>query len=181
MANDDSLWVFDSEELTPKEMLLGIPFVITELAYRYVEQRDETDPKAPVVSSDYVSVTGRVASAKVMAEARERSIKAKSFFPEIEPESLIVFNDGSTGIRRQITGLLHLKGLINIGNRNGEVGNAVFDRKFFNWESHEEGPDGELSPPLFNIAARGGIQVLKGLRMSGYEYGGRPVITYYLS
>lgn len=188
MESDDSLWTFDSEDLTDKEQLVGVPFVIVEASYRYVEN---TKDDGTTQSGDYVSVVGRVASDIAMKAAKTRAEKAKQFFPTIEPESYIVFNDGSTGIRRQLTGLFHQARLIDVGERTTapeDQRNGLYDRKFYDWASALGEPtvtkDGEMRPPTINIGKSGKpliIKVLKGLRYSSYSYEGTPTGTFYLS
>lgn len=182
-AETETLWTFESEDLTEKPLLIGVPFVITEIAYRYAEQPHPIN-KGEVLSGDYVSVTARVASLAWMEKAARRAERLGVVFPAIEPESFVVFNDGSTGIRRQLTGILHNAKLIDVGGDPVD-GPARYDRKFFDWTYPEStDKDGDMHPPVFTTGVSGKplvIQVLKGLRVSTYAFGTGEATTYYLS
>lgn len=183
MLAEQSLWTFDSEDLVDKSMLVGVPFIITEVAFRYTELPDPANPKL-IVSKDYVSVTGRVASQAWLDKARARVTKLGFAFPDIDPEVLVVFNDGSTGVRRQLVAILNQAKLIDIGEGDAAKGNAVFDRPFFDWKDAVTTEDGEMVAPNITTDHQGRpliIKVLKGLRISEYAYGTQTAVTYYLS
>lgn len=188
----DVLWSFDSEDLTDKASLLGVPMVITQIAYRYSELPDPANSKL-IISGDYVSVTARLGNldwfTKAIEAGRIPNVSDLSGLPKgLEPEALVVFNDGSTGIRRQLTGLLHHAGIINVGGDFTKDKNGIFDRKFFEWtycDPTQTSPSsddamqvptivrGKSSKPLV-------IYALKGLRASEYAYGSQMATTYYL-
>lgn len=182
LMEQNSLWTFDSEDLIDKSLLHGVPHVITEIAYRYAEFPDPADAKK-VLSTDYVSVTARVGTAAWLEKAAARQSRLGFAFPEVEPESLVVYNDGSTGIRRQLTTLLHQAKIIDVGHEeNKEL--SRFDTRFYDWIAPETvNADGEIKG--VTISDNHGkplvIQVLKGLRLSEYPYGTTVATTWYLS
>lgn len=184
LSFDDRLYgatVIDSASLEDKLPLLGVPMLITRVTYR---------PKGAMQERGYVSVEAIIADAKRIGDAIRRgwipNVQDMSDFP-YEPEEKIVFNDGSTGIRRQLTAILHIQEYLNIGAYEPHAGQGVdpaFDRDWSNWQSFSDTttqkvggdvidiPDFELVPGIF---AR------RGLRVSQYDMDGTAAETFYLA
>lgn len=125
--------------IAEKDELIGVPFIITSVAFR-------PDSKGGAAARDFVSVE--------CVDINNRAL---------------VFNDGSTGIRRQVVAYLQLCGLISkdidpddrMCTVGDDAGSITFDL------------DGNPAKPLGSP---------KGLRKSEYktvEYG--EAVTYYLS
>lgn len=159
-----------------KNTLIGLPHVITRVTYR---------PCPPDQERGYVSVEAVVADADTLESAIRRgwipgnfaSVAALPYMPE----ERIVYNDGSTGIRRQLTTILHAQGYLNVGAV--EDGSA-FDRDWMEWEtftqSSEQNWQSEkvVIPDFSNIRP---ILITHGLRVSEYDMNGRDATTFYLS
>lgn len=162
-----------------KARLLGVPHIITRATYRPgIEEKDYVSLEAVVADAgtlEYEIKRGRIANVSSLAELA------------VEPEERIVYNDGSTGIRRQFTHLLHNLGLIEVPNVGQDL--AVFDTPYFDWQTitqvglmngDNEGekievPDFTLSPSGAPLA----IVVGHGLRVSVEPKFNKEV--YYLS
>lgn len=113
--------------LCSKEDLLGVPHIITKATYWM--------PKAE--QNGMVSIEATVASPQFL----ERAINRR-WCPNIEridqllidPNERIVYNDGGTGVRRQITMLAHNYGAIDVGNEDEQT-DARFDAPWPEWEN----------------------------------------------
>lgn len=190
MGDAPVLHTFDSEDLIDKSHLLGIPFAITEVSFRPTEVPDPTNPKKSI-KSDYVSVVGRTGSEawldKAAAAGRIPNYTDWREIGVIEPNQRIVFNDGSTGVRRQLVKILHENGLINVGGDVDAKGNRDYDRRIHEWDDAEFDEDGTADTVTINKvygAMTSGplvIRVFKGLRVSRYAFGAGEAETYYLS
>lgn len=108
-----------------KLRLVGVPHIITEVVYH-------SELK---FAKGYVTISGFIAPQSQLEYAI-----ARGWIPEINsvsemlfrPNEAIKYNDGSTGIRRQITGVLHNLGLIDVGPVESL---EDFDRSWDEWES----------------------------------------------
>jgi len=171
-----------------KHILLGVPHIITRVTYRPGITDQEGNDK------DYVSVEALVADAATLAhEVRRGRIPGVSDIGNLpfEPEEKVVYNDGSTGIRRQITHLLHNMGLIEVPVVEADL--AVFDTPYFGWsvitqtglmngddDTKIEVPDFQYSPSGAPLA----IVVGRGLRVSEFPNPANPKTqaeVFYLS
>lgn len=91
-----------------KDLLLGVPHIITRCVWRPSDYNDDYD---------MISVEAVIASEQKLARAVQmgRIVHAptmEQLSPVIEPGGRIVYNDGSTGIRNQINAMLHATGAI---------------------------------------------------------------------
>lgn len=187
-AEQASTFVFDSPQLErDKYTLIGVPHVITAVSYR---EPTDTKPRG------YVSIEAFVAP----AAALEYAI-ARGWVPNVdsleglklEPSSKIIYNDGSTGIRRQLTQMFHNAGMLDVGGDPQEKG-ARFDRSYPTWASYSqrvtklveetnkkgETTETEVSYPQFDQDMSGNplsVLVKHGLRVSEY---GEDSVTFYL-
>jgi len=158
-----------------KDHLLGVPFIIVGVTF----QMPVADKGRPAGARDYVSCRAIIGGNAELAEAEERGwIPGKLAF---KPEERILFNDGSTGIRRDIVKILHTAQLIDVGHEDDP---GRFDLPWTEWASFSQAAQqGENVVPEFITNHRGNLFTLKarrGLRKSEYsnEYG--DAVTYYL-
>lgn len=91
-----------------KDLLLGVPHIITRCVWRPSDYNDDYD---------MISCEAVIASEQKLARAVQmgRIVHAptmEQLSPVIEPGARIVYNDGSTGIRNQINAMLHATGAI---------------------------------------------------------------------
>lgn len=158
-----------------KDHLMGVPFFIVGVTF----QMPVADKARPSGERDYVSCRAIIGDQEALDEATQRGwIPGKLAF---KPEERVLFNDGSTGIRRDIVKILHSAGLINVGH-DGDPGR--FDLPWTQWESFSQSAlQGENLVPEFVSNHRGNLFTIKarrGVRRSDYtnEYGDST--TYYL-
>lgn len=158
-----------------KDKLMGVPFIIVGVTF----QMPVADKARPAGERDYVSCRAIIGDQAALDEAEERGwIPGKLAF---KPEERILFNDGSTGIRRDIVKILHSAGLIDVGH-DGDP--ARFDNPWTQWdECKQHAQQGENLVPEFVSNHRGNLFTIKarrGVRKSEYsnEYG--DAVTYYL-
>lgn len=144
--------------LTAKEALLGVPLAITGLAFRCVREagtvKGEQVPARDYVSVEYVAIS----------DDPNRCVEG-------------VFNDGSTGVRRQIVTWLQGKGVIPEGT---DPDLAVATVKTV------PSPSGEVvsGDVILALATTPGLKPLvapRGLRKSEYDGPEGPTATYYLA
>jgi hypothetical protein len=138
------------------DKLLGVPFVITRAVFREGVQRPGMDYR-----DDYVSCEAVVAPQEVL---KDRARRGRLDLDEIsvDPGEHIVFNDGSTGIYRQMVQYLCLKGMITLPdpiNAEGGKGESSFDLPRSQWAT-----GAEAGTAGFNIR----LKCPRGLRYSDY-------------
>jgi hypothetical protein len=195
LARFDGAWQIDSNQLfnsDAKPFLLGVPFIITALTFRPIPPtKVNPNPR------DYVSVEAIIASEDVLE--RELRLGRVPNFDSlaglesvgVEPELRIVFNDGSTGVRRQLVMMLHTAGVIDAGG-DKSMGGAQYDQWYGGWthiDQWTKEPDGESldGVPHITMTSAGKPLVIKckrGLRASTYENentDNQEVTTYYLA
>lgn len=150
--------VVDGADLAKDELklaLCGIPFVITRVVFRPGAAR-----KA-YVSSELV-----IADADTL---RRRRVNVPDM--AFEPEQRVVFNDGSTGVYRQLVQYLEAKGYITLPDmpENGSYGETKYDLPPEQWTEINAG---EIS---FDDDGRGiytknvRLSCPRGLRKSEYQ------------
>lgn len=172
----DSWYVSQGFRLIQKEQLEAVPFVIKRVIYR------EGFPQGPEgLPGDYISVECVVASQDVLDSAPVRAaIASRDYSPgvlDVFPNEAVVFNDGGTGIRRELTSMFADAGLISFAEaRKDEIpADLPFTRWASGWEQATAGFDGSHVP--------GGRQALylalRGLRASHYDWHGNDATTWY--
>lgn len=182
-ALDQATFVVDAPPVERnKNALIGVPHIITSVTYR--ESNDKNKPRG------YVSVEATIAPAPAIENAIRRGwipdVSTLADF-KLDPGANVVYNDGSTGIRRQLTKMFFDAGMCDVGGDPKEAG-ARFDRSHTEWESckfegtrHDSEFDVDVTYPLFDQSPNGGrllIVVKHGLRVSEY---GEDSVTFYLS
>lgn len=172
-----------------KLRLLGVPFVATRLTFR----PGITDAAGNL--NDYVSVEAVIGGEPELAEALRRGWipNASGVIADLpfRPNEKVVFNDGSTGVRRQFVTLLWKLGLIEIEGVAGDA--AIFDTPYFGWKSFSQHSlmngegDEKLTVPDFTEGSNGtplAIFADHGLRLSEFPNPANPKDTsrvFYLS
>ena len=176
-AGGDAFWS-QGFRLVDKDDLLGVPFIIISATYR------EGFPRAGV-KGDYVSIEAVVAGADILASKpvmttimKQQSSVKTPFDVPVFPNEAVIFNDGSTGVRRQITQRLEEAGLFDCGPDEGDA-LVPWDRQCQKWL---KGSDllGERIVTLstgvpFRYVCR------RGLRKSEYENEFGDATTYYIA
>jgi hypothetical protein len=152
--------------------LMGVPMMLIRASYR-----DGIGEFSTGVRNDYVSVEAVVAPQDVIDKLAGNG-RVNTALMSVEPGESVVFNDGSTGIYRQITAYLHAVGAIAVSPRHGALstvgkgGTSAFDQPRSVWlagaEQATEGIDIRL------LAKR-------GLRFSDYSNEFGDAETFYLA
>lgn len=178
LAQSDQYRIPGWDLVSDKDMLMGVPFFIVGATF----QMPVADKARPGGFRDYVSSRAIIGTQEMLDEANERGwIPGKLAF---KAEERILFNDGSTGIRRDIVKILDSAGLIKVGNEDLSVGVNRFDLPWTMWDSFSQSAlQGENVVPEFTTNHRGNLFTIKcarGVRRSDYsnEYGDSS--TYYL-
>lgn len=146
------------------ESLERVPFLITSVTFR----PSFRSLKNPDVWNAYVSVEAVIADASYLA-ACGRSLEGKPF----APGDTIVFNDGSTGIYRQIVEYLEAKGYVTLadGPKTGGMEKSRFDAPPSEWlEVHYGETSFPEGAPEGFLRYKAEIRLLcpRGLRTSDY-------------
>jgi len=176
LANSDMYQIPGWDLVDNKDQLLGVPFIIVGVTF----QMPVADKARPAGKRDYVSCRAVIGGSEELAEALERGWIPNNALA-FKPEERILFNDGSTGIRRDIVKILHTAKLIDVGHEGDP---ARFDLPWTEWASFSQSAlQGENVVPEFTTNHRGNLFTLRarrGLRRSDYsnEYG--DASTYYL-
>lgn len=125
--------VIDSPVLEKDKLrLCGFPHVITKVSYRPGVMN-----KATGIRQDYVSVEAVAAPQSYIDEALKRNWileEVRDILPNAGER--IVYNDGSTGIKRQLTHILWAKQLLKLGIEPQAM--SDFDAPYSTWESYEQ-------------------------------------------
>lgn len=172
----DTTAIIDTASLEKDKMtLVGVPMVITRVTYR---------PKAALVERGFVSVEAVVGDEEHVTNAIRRgwipTVETVDQFP-FAYEEKIVFNDGSTGIRRQLTAILHAQGYINVGEF---VDNSTFDIDWSEWESFNSVTTQKVGDEMIEIPDFPDLRIFarRGLRVSEYTADGiGDATTFYLA
>lgn len=113
-----------------KDELIGVPHIITKVTYwqPLAGRIGHATCEATLASPEYLSRAigrGWIPNVSNVSDLR------------IEPNERIVYNDGSTGIRRQLTQLFHHRGAIDVGHEDVQD-DSRFDTPWPDWESFTE-------------------------------------------
>lgn len=113
------------------DALVGVPFMIYSLTFRPGIRKAGID-----YMPAYVSCESVIAPEHVLKRRRVNMADLP-----FEPESQVIFNDGSTGIYRQIVAYLAGSGRIILpdGNENGGYGESIYDLPPSEWEGVNAG------------------------------------------
>jgi hypothetical protein len=119
-----------------KDELLGVPLIVTGITW-WLSQYKNPVTKEPL---DFVSLEAKIGDEEALLQALKRGwVPEKTTLDELRfsPNEWVVFSDGGTGIRRQVTELCHLEGLIDVGAPDIED-RSRFDRAWMQWEHFAE-------------------------------------------
>lgn len=159
------------------EALDGVPFLMTRFTFRpgIVADRDADLMKVGDVYA-YVSIEAIIAPE---AELRRRRVDLDTL--PFDPESQVVFNDGSTGIYRQAVTYLAAIGAITLpdGPTEGGKGNVRYDLPPWKWTEFHAGEykADEDGTGTYSINVR--LRAPRGLRRSEYAYNNQDAETRY--
>lgn len=161
--------------LTPKENLMGIPLIVTGVTFREGFVRNGR-------VGDYVSIEAIVADSTTLAQLIEKG-RLDFNVVKIYPNEPVVFNDGGTGVRRQITEMLHSHGIVKVGapvdttDSHEQDMKSVFDRPHQFWEEGSELAADGITSNSDGEPIRWWYPT--GLTVSNYQWQGQDAETWY--
>jgi hypothetical protein len=169
----DEILGYDLARDETADDLVGVPFVITRVYFRPGVLRDKE--RAAYVSCE--TIVAPQIDLRLINSRREGSRLPR--LPDLEslafgPGSHVVFNDGSTGVYRQIVKYLATKGMIELKTpiiEAGSYGESSFDQPPNRWAATIAGdliPTDE-TPVFSEYAANMRLFCPRGLRLSLYE------------
>lgn len=154
-----------NEELYAK--LVGVPFGITKFEFR--EGTPYVGPSGETYPGDYVTVSAQMANEKTM---RNRQVDMGALPAQLYPGNRIVFNDGSTGIRRESVKFLNRNRFITLPQpivEGGAKGESTYDLVVDGWVEINHGyvaaRDGGLD---YTVILPKPFLLPRGLRYSEY-------------
>lgn len=164
-ANADSMAGHDLAKDDLLDALVGIPFGITRLTFRKGIKRQNG------VQAAYVSAECVIADAETLK--RRRTDFSKLAF---EPGSQVVFNDGSTGIYRQLVAYLAFKGMITLPEElpeEGNYGESRYDLPPTAWSEFHDGEVTTEDDGWIDYSVNVRLACPRGIRLSEYasDYG----------
>lgn len=149
--------------------LVGVPFLITRVIFRDGTGMFDKDHKF-----DYVTCEAIVAPQAAYDKAAQMGLFAPAQVP-FAPMDRVVFNDGSTGVFRQIVAYLSARDLIDLGDttapEEGGKGESRYDRPHSVWSQGGRDAEDGISVTL---------RASRGLRFSQYSNEHGDAETYYL-
>lgn len=169
--NADEILGYDLAREETADDLVGVPFLITRVWFRPGVMRGKE-------RSAYVSCECRISptlDVRLINSRREGSRMTR--LADISglafgPDSHVVFNDGSTGVYRQVVKYLAMKGFITLTTpivETGSYGESSFDQSPSQWS----GINGEGATPdpsgFLGYVANIRLFCPRGLRLSLYE------------
>ncbi len=174
--------IAEGHELVDQLALVDVPFIVTGVTYR---DGIPTPDKRP---TNYLSIEILIGDAEALRRRKERG-KLPQTWDAFDPHERLVFNDGSTGIARQITAYLESQGVIVLpdGPDGGDAGESRFDTYRGEWPGIDIGvrEDGTLEPLYVKFGpgeAAPFLSLPRGLRRSDYasaKLGGAEATTFY--
>jgi hypothetical protein len=167
----DEILGYDLARDETADALVGVPFMITKVVFRPGVMRDKE-------RQAYVSSEVRIAPAMDIQLINSR--RESSRLPRITalealafgPDTHVVFNDGSTGVYRQIVKYLMTKKFIELKSplvESGEYGESSFDQPPSRWTDTKAGDVSFDVEGFTNYAADIRLYCPRGLRLSHYE------------
>lgn len=154
--------------LVSKDDMIGVPHVIIGVTFR------PGFPRAGEVG-DYVSIEAIVADKVTMDSAPVKSMLPADL--AVWPNEPVVYNDSGTGVRREMTRLLHGINFIDVGADSTKTDENIFDRQFQLWA---DGADKATTGITKNdFGGKPVYLALRGLRRSDYESPYGPATTFY--
>lgn len=167
----DELLGYDLARDETADDLVGVPFVMTRTVFRPGVLRDKE-------RSAYVSCEVRISPNLDLRLINSR--RESSRLPRLTdldslafgPDSHVVFNDGSTGVYRQVVKLLMAKQYITLAEpviEAGGYGESSFDQPPGKWTGYAQGTPVNTDDGFIGYAADIALYCPRGLRLSLYE------------
>lgn len=156
----------DGADLEKGANLIGVPFCITRAVFRKGDFLNQG------ITGWYVSLEAVIAPAVEIARAYRRGRIAEGTALSVEQGENVVFNEGGTGVYRQVVAYLEAKQLITLpeGPEQGKYGESRYDTLPPEWQVTDAAKLA-LDPESGNPSISFDIRLLcpRGLRSSEYE------------
>lgn len=153
--------------LVSKDDMVGVPHAIIGVTFREGFPRDGQ-------MGDYVSIEAIVADKTSLDSAPVKSMLPADM--TVWPNEPVVYNDSSTGIRRELVRVFHSIGMVDVGQSSNPDENT-FDRQFQLWA---DGADkAQMGFTKNDFGGKAIYLALRGLRRSDYESPYGPATTFY--
>lgn len=167
----DEIIGYDLAKDETADDLVGVPFLITGVTFRPGVLRDKE-------RAAYVSCEVRIAPKLDLRIINTR--RDSSRLPKIadldslafEPDSHLIFNDGSTGVYRQVVKYLAAKGFIALADpviEVGSYGETSFDQPPGRWAAINAGDSAFDADEFLGYSTPIRLYCPRGLRLSTYE------------
>lgn len=186
-------------DITEKSLLQGVPHIITKLTWQSVRIDSDSDAQRGFVSveatvGDEDALGKAIKRLRVVSgtEAKRDGDKIRTLDEfALDANERIVYNDGSTGIRRQLVEWLNVNGIISIGDVHANdiesFGKTAADVPWSYWAMTPpttllSEDDGALPVLVIDRFANGEpllIEIRKGLHPSRYDGPKGPALTWY--
>jgi hypothetical protein len=162
--------VMPGGELIAGDHLIGVPFVVTAMTFRSGDFMDAATKQY----GSYVSVEIMTGDEKAFARALKRN-RITVECP-VEPEEMLVFNEGGTGVYRQCVATWEDAGYMTLDEdvtsiKEGKRGESRYDVPLRHWIIPGTSPVNDYfdseGNPVFSAPIR--LSCPRGLRVSEYE------------
>lgn len=171
IASADEILGYDLARDETADQLTGVPFMVTRVQFRPGIMRAK-------VMQAYVSCEIRIAPVLDLQLINSR--RESSRLPRIAdleqlafgPDSHVVFNDGSTGVYRQVVKYLYAKQYIALKEpviETGAYGESSFDQSPNQWAGINAGTAEQADKGFAGYSADMRLYCPRGLRLSLYE------------
>ena len=197
LLSDEDIATIDTPELAKDADLLaltGFPLIVTNMTFRKgVSRKNKPNFSEKFPNDAYVSLECRLHPAPDMN--RINSKRAQVDLPAItdikqipfDPGSVVIINDGSTGIYRQCVAFLASRGIITLPDElplSGEKGTTALDTCPAEWFEEADPTAGQVyfdedGFTIFSIETR--LAAKSGIRASTYKWEDRDAATLYLA
>lgn len=195
MAYEDQLsgayafGVIAGTNLVEKDELQSIPHIITAVTFQVIPEKVKKTDATP---RGFVSIEATVASEKDLQRSVRRLRKSLKQ-PDLQiddlafgPDDRVVYNDGGTGVRRQIVEFLDMSGIITVGEPvlPEDITNK-FDAPWTMWNTVPqmfEQKEGVSVPRITTFADGRPFKLWSrnGLRVSTYDGAYGEAATWYI-
>lgn len=162
--------------------LIGVDLIITRVSFRAGVVESGTQ-RAYVSCESVISPVISLQRVNIAREASEMPpVNSLDDLP-FEPGAHVVFNDGSTGIYRDVVKTLYLQHYIGLNEpitEGGARGASSFDAAPAEWASVATGNRHEDDDGFVTYESNVRIRCRRGLRYSKYDWNGQGAHTWYL-
>jgi hypothetical protein len=163
-----------TSKVVEKAQMVGVPHIIEKVTYRA-----GSGEWSPGIRFDYITFQAIILTEDYLAQLGVNPAN----FSGVKPGEAVIYNDGSTGLARQMTSRLHKAKVITVDETQGALtekgakGKSAYDQPREMWE---KGDTAATEGITFGIADNAPPVLLpNGLRGSEYDGPNGKAVTYY--